>query len=398
MPTPFWPTRVRRALRQAHTPCFVFAAEPLATQALRLDTLLRHLPVRHWWSFKTLPLAPAIQSWLTPHRGLEVVSAFELQTALHLTPDPRQILVNGPAKHTWLPALSQPGLRVNFDSLTELPRLAVLAKKHQWQIGLRLNTPAELHPDFSHTTPPTRTQFGLLPEEIGPALHILHRRNLHPDILHFHLRTQIPSPHAYHQAINHALAQAAHHHWTPSILDIGGGLPAANTYTTDSAHHPFNAGFHPSALRPLVRDTLKSAPWLREIWMEHGRWLTAPAAVLALRILDIKEGRGLRTVIANGGRTLHAMVATWEHHRLTPLNPRPGPRQPTLVCGPTCMAFDHLGVHNLPTALRPDDVLLWHDAGAYQLPWETAFSHRLAAIVWTHGPQTTLVRSHLPPL
>jgi hypothetical protein len=49
------------------------------------------------------------------------------------------------------------------------------------------------------------------------------------------------------------------------------------------------------------------------------------------------------------------------------------------------MAFDQLVRKPLPRSLKPGDALLWLDAGAYHLPWETRFSHGLAEI-WWHGP------------
>jgi hypothetical protein len=56
------------------------------------------------------------------------------------------------------------------------------------------------------------------------------------------------------------------------------------------------------------------------------------------------------------------------------------------------MAFDQLARRPLPKTLRAGDHLLWLDAGAYHLPWETAFSHGRAAVYWHDGRHTRLVR------
>lgn len=52
----------------------------------------------------------------------------------------------------------------------------------------------------------------------------------------------------------------------------------------------------------------------------------------------------------------------------------------TSVHGPTCMAFDTLARRPMAVSLGPGDVLIWLDAGAYHLPWETRFSHELAEV------------------
>jgi hypothetical protein len=61
---------------------------------------------------------------------------------------------------------------------------------------------------------------------------------------------------------------------------------------------------------------------------------------------------------------------------------RRGPTCLTAVYGPTGMAFDPLACQRLPRAIRPGEGLVWLDAGAYHLPWETRFSHGLTAVVW----------------
>jgi len=111
-----------------------------------------------------------------------------------------------------------------------------------------------------------------------------------------------------------------------------------------------------------------------------------------MKILDAKDRRGMRSLICDGGRTLHALVSTWERHRLFSVPDRPGATQLTTVHGPTCMAFDQLARCELPHALRPGDHLVWMDAGAYHLPWETKFSHGLAAILWHDGRRVTVAR------
>jgi diaminopimelate decarboxylase len=214
---------------------------------------------------------------------------------------------------------------------------------------------------------------------------------LEPEVIHFHLRTNVASPDEYAEAMDEVLGLAQSAGWSPAVLDIGGGFPVE--HVRDAGDTLCAARFSLEKMRGVVTSALQSHPHIRELWMENGRWLTAPAAVLAVRVLDIKERRGARILICDGGRTLHAMVAAWERHRVVSLPARRGAMVPTLVCGPTCMAFDHLGCHPLPTSVRPGDVLLWMDAGAYQLAWETRFSHGLAPITWTSGDCIRRVRA-----
>ena len=109
--------------------------------------------------------------------------------------------------------------------------------------------------------------------------------------------------------------------------------------------------------------------------------------MLVVKILEVKERRGLRQLICDGGRTLHALTSLWEQHRILSLPGRTGAETLTAVHGPTCMAFDQLARIPLPRSLRPGDHLIWLDAGAYHIPWEMRFSHGHAAVLWhdEHG-------------
>lgn len=381
-----WSRAVAAAIEKAGTPCFVFSESMLARQAGRLQTVFDGLPVRHWWSFKTLPLRPAIQWWKSQGHGVEVVSEFEWRGAVKMGFGADQILVNGPAKHAWIADHAMDGMRVNFDSLNEIRALAPMAKHRRWRVGVRFNTAGEFNPEY----PGVRTQFGLLPEELRAAARLLKRSGLKVEVAHFHLRTNVASARAYREAADEVLSHCESVGWQPTILDLGGGWPAESI--RDRAGKWLDASFSWTELKREVNGLLEGRAAIREVWMENGRWLAAPAGVLAVRISDVKEGRGRRTLICDGGRTLQAMVSTWEQHAVEVLRGRGGRRVKSLICGPTCMAFDNLGEHRLPAGLRPGDVLIWRDAGAYQICWETRFSHGLVPVVWIGKNGVEMVR------
>lgn len=338
-------------------------------------------PVRHWYSCKTQPAPPLLRWWRSQGRPIEVVSEFEFRAALAVGFAPEQILVNGPAKHHWLPAVKTPGIRVHFDSFAEAQALAQQARKNQWRLGIRFHPGTEIDPE----NPERPTQFGHTAAEFIATLRHLRKHRLEPDALSFHLRTNIPDPSHYQAALQEAAALCHSLPFKPRYLDCGGGLPPP--WILMKRGKRYDSQMSLPALAEMYRRALKGFPSVEELWLENGRHLLARTGVLVVRILDIKERDGLRQLICNGGRTMNALISTWEHHALHPLENRRGMAIPTVVHGPTCMAFDQLGVRQFPKSLRAGDHLVWFDAGAYHIPWETHFSHGLASI-WSIDGQT----------
>jgi diaminopimelate decarboxylase len=382
----FWSALVRPLLARLATPFYLFSVTPVREALAELDARFGPLPVRHWFSCKTQPLRPLLRWWRGQGRPVEVVSEFEFLAARAAGFPPEQILVNGPAKHHWLPRHAMPGLSVNLDSAAEARALAPLARRLGWRLGLRLN-PAE---EFDPESPGHPTQFGLTPAEALPVLRDLRRRGRAPEILHFHLRTNVASTRCYERALREAAVFCAAARWRPRFVDCGGGWPPPGV--RDRAGRPLDAQFDWDALRRLLERARGWFPEVEEFWLENGRWLTARSGVLVVTVLDVKERRGLRHLICDGGRTLHALVSLWEQHDLFSLPARRGPAVLTGVTGPTCMAFDQLARRPLPRGLRAGDRLVWLDAGAYHLAWETRFSHGLAAVAWHDGRRVRVVR------
>jgi diaminopimelate decarboxylase len=154
----------------------------------------------------------------------------------------------------------------------------------------------------------------------------------------------------------------------------------------------FDGEFGLRAFAEMLRQSAKLFPGLREIWLENGRWLSAGSGALVVKILDVKERRGLRQLICDGGRTMNALTSLWEQHRILSVPERGGAEVLTAVHGPTCMAFDQLARTMLPRSLKAGDHLVWLDAGAYHIPWETRFSHGHAAVLWHGDKGLKLVR------
>ena len=371
-----WEAIILSSVRHCGTPCYVYAYEPIEAAFRQIDCLQCSVPVRQWLSFKTQPVAPVIRCWRRLGHGVEVVSEFEVLAARKEGYPASRILVNGVGKHRWLERASTRGIRVHFDSLTEIRALRKVAVSEGWQVGIRCHVAEECDPD----EPQYGGQFGLMPDEVRIGTQLLRDAGLEVDSVHFHLRTMVTSPSAYRRALIELSDICKEADLRPHYVDCGGGLPVAEARTSKG---PCAEGaFDLVAFGKVLSEVPSLFPECEEIWLENGRFLTARAAVLVIRVLDIKDRPDSRYLICDGGRTNHALVSDWECHRLFTIPRRGGPPQHTTVCGPNCMAYDRLARCDLPSDIEVGDIVVWADAGAYHVPWETRFSHGLAPVVW----------------
>lgn len=386
----FWKRLVREALSLSPpTPFYLFSALPIAERIAELDAALANagiksalrnsqsaIAARHWLSCKTQPVAPLLRWWREQGRPIEVVSEFELRAALAECFTPENILVNGPAKHSWLAQFKLPRLSVNFDSYAELAKLLPLANRLGWRCGVRINTSEEFDPE----NPQFPTQFGFTPDEAVAAIKKLQGAKVRVETVHFHLRTNIASAQIYQRTMAEVAEVCRAAKFSPLHLDIGGGLPVRHVLTRGGK--VFDGEYGLRAFADMLRQSAKLFPGLREIWLENGRWVSAGSGALVVKILDVKERRGVRQLICDGGRTLNALTSLWEQHRILTVPERKSAEALTVVHGPTCMTFDQLARIPLPRSLKAGDHLVWLEAGAYHIPWETRFSHGHAAVLW----------------
>jgi diaminopimelate decarboxylase len=384
-----WLDIVQEAIRRWSTPFYLAAWDPVRAAYEELSPLDGlGIPVRHWFSVKTQPMKPLLAAWRERlGLGAEVVSLVELLAARDTGFAPHEVIVNGLAKHAWLPT-GMPGLRVHLDSSREAEALG-LDRLRSYRLGVRVSVPTQHDPEDETIG----GQFGIDRAELPALADQLRRHDVAIEGVHFHLRSNIRDPRTYARAAESALAMSDEAGLAPIYLDCGGGFPVPGETTLDHGG-PNDTALPLTEVVALLGPVLRAHPSIAEVWFENGRFLTSRCAVLVLRILDVKERAGCRFLLCDGGRTNNAMPADWQPNPIRTIPPRTAPGVMTVICGPTCTAYDRLARRPLPGDLTAGDYLVWFNAGAYHLSWETRFSQGLAKVIWCDDRSTlSLVRA-----
>jgi len=142
------------------------------------------------------------------------------------------------------------------------------------------------------------------------------------------------------------------------IVDLGGGLGV-----------PYAPGEKAIDFKEVheILVKLKRERGLSTIWMELGRFTVAECGSYLTKVVDVKEARGKKLVVTEGGINHCARVAlTGQPFPCEALGQKPEDKlEKFQVHGPLCTALDHLGDFDLPKDIKVGDWLAFKMAGAY---------------------------------
>jgi len=237
-------------------------------------------------------------------------------------------------------------------------------------VGLRVRPGirAGAHPSLE--TGRADAKFGFAPEEVSDVWRKLAAAPcVVPRTLAFHLGSGLERVEPYEQALDlvlslvHALSGSG----APvEELDVGGGLGV--DYATDTDPDPV------ALVRRLEERVAGTPVTLR---FEPGRSVVARAGLLLTRVLYRRERNGNPALVCDAGYTDFARNALYgAEHAILPLTGELSGEPSVEVLGPTCESGDRLGTGRRLHAVRPGDLLVLRDAGAYGFVMASNYNSR----------------------
>ncbi len=350
------------ALAESHgTPLFAYRG---IVAARRYTTLRASLPprVRIAYAVKANSHPGLLQCFATLGASFDCASMGELQRVQTLNLAPGRVFFAGPGKRTEELSLAlQMGVRIQAEGWEDLERLDLLASRDV-DVNLRIHPLAgalEANPIIGGVGP---SAFGVDEEDV-PALLARARQLQHVRIRGLHVFAASNQRDADTLLETHAMVLELGKRLQEDLglqldqIDLGGGLgvPYAPKET------PLALGTFGQGLAAL----LQHHPWFQgELILEPGRFLAAPCGVYLARVTRVKESRGVRFAILEGGiNHLLRPLLTGQAFPVKAVGPS-GPPRPATLAGPLCTSLDRLGEVSLPE-LAPGDLLAFGTTGAY---------------------------------
>jgi diaminopimelate decarboxylase len=325
--------------------------------------------------------APAMNELaLSEGLGLEVVSAGEMNVALHSGCPPELLTLHGTFKteaDLELAVEAECGAIV-IDNLTEIGDIARIAERlgRVQAVLVRINPSVTGLDDPKFRTVGDETKFGLSIEHgfAGMAIdRALAEPALRLDGIHFHLSSQLQDFDPYRQAMMRVAevlerAQMRHPDWRPQRVVAGGGRGVR--YTPQDDPPPISdwvdaiAGTFAEHVAPRCADDVR-------LGIEPGRSVVAESGMMLYQVGTIKPGgppgaEGFYYVIVDGGLSDNPRHLMYGAHHEVKLarDPLGQPAMRVTICGrhsePDILFPDRM----LPE-LRRGDVIAVQTTGAY---------------------------------
>jgi diaminopimelate decarboxylase len=311
--------------------------------------------------------------------GVDISSGGEIELAMNAGYTPDKMSFAGPGKTNaeLERAVDAKVHLISVESKGELERLYEIAKakKQRMTIALRIN-PLATAKAFTMRMGGLPSQFGIAEEDVDPVFESALAKKDWLDFAGIHIfsGTQCLEVDAIVENINQTLGIAkrlSERFKTPfRLVNLGGGFgipyftgqEAMNTKALGEAVGKTLSNFR--ATEPAFAET--------KFILELGRFLIGMFGIYVSRVVDVKETRGKRFLILDGGMH-HVFPATGNFGQLVKKNyPVRNLTRPTdsitvaqEVVGPLCTPMDHLARDLAMPAAEVGDLVGFLQCGAY---------------------------------
>ncbi len=385
------------ALAEEHgTPLYVYSAAQIAHRFGLFQTAFAARPNTICYAVKANSSLAILRLLGQQGAGFDIVSGGELERVRKAhKPALSKVVFSGVGKQIWEidAALQANILLFNVESEAELHLLAARAET----LGKRARFALRVNPDvFAETHPYIST--GLSEHKFGidiKAARDLYRKAakskwLDPAGVSVHIGSQIRKVDPFAAALTRVtslIADLRKDGHNIRYIDAGGGLGI------DYGTADFNPAEQVAHYAAALAKGLAADP--AHLLLEPGRFIVAQAGALLTRVLYIKKNGSKTFVITDAGMNDLIRPALYQaHHEILPIKQPTGKSSLTAdIVGPVCESGDFFARdRELPT-VKPGDLVLLLDAGAYGMSLTSNYNTRpRPAEVLIEDSTTKLIR------
>ena len=362
--------------RDVGTPAYVYSAATIRDRYERLERMLVSVPHRIHYTLKANSSRAILDLVRGLGAGVDVVSGGELHRALSVGFAPSDIIFGGVGKteREIAEALDANILLLNAESEGEVRLIDRLAGERRMVANVALRVNPEITLDTPHDyikTGGRGHKFGIPHDDVVHVAEVAVKlKNVKLIGLDMHLGSQLSRIDPYREGVERLasiVAELARRGIdTLEYLDIGGGLGVR--YDTEE---PPDLRRFASLVLPTVAETGL------QLIMEPGRFIVGNAGALISQVLYRKRSGGKDYVVADAGMTELLRPSHYgAFHNVAAVRQRGG-RSKVDVVGPVCESGDFLALDRELEEVKPGDLLVVSDVGAYGYAMASNYNSRL---------------------
>ncbi|WP_035560767.1 diaminopimelate decarboxylase [Hymenobacter sp. IS2118] len=380
---------LRAAADQFGTPLYVYNSATITGQYEKLVKAFSGHKTRFFYACKALSNVSILRHIHGLGSGLDCVSINEVRLGLHVGFAPGDILFT-PNSVTFeeLVEAKELGVNLNIDNISLLERFGATFGG-SYPVCVRLNPHIEAGGNYKIQTGHIDSKFGISIHQLRHLERVVKGTGLHVKGLHMHTGSEIKDVGVFMRALE-ILFDAAGRFPELDFLDLGSGFKVP--------YKPGDAETDVDALGVQVAAAFKTfeQEYGRplECWFEPGKYLVSEAGYLLVSVAVVKQTTATVFAGVNSGfnHLIRPMFYDSYHHISNLTNPKGTGRLYTVVgniCETDTFAWDRL----LPD-IRENDLLAFHNAGAYGFEMSSSFNSRTrpAEVLLDESGELRLIR------
>jgi ornithine decarboxylase len=354
---PFEPREIRRLVARYGSPLLIIDCERVRAQYRRLQKALPGV-VLHY-ALKPLPHPAVVRTIVAMGGNLDLATTGEVQLVSRLGIDAARCIHTHPIKRDKdiRNALAAGVTIFVADNPDEVRKFGRYRDRSELMLRVSFRSPGAVS-DLSR-------KFGCEPERALELARLAAKLGIAVRGFSFHVGSQAPDPLKHVEAIEacaRLLVDARREKLGKcDILDIGGGFPI------DYSQRVSDIG----RFCAPIRKALAKLPRRVKVIAEPGRYIVGPAAIAVSSVMGRAERGGLWWYYLDDGLYGCFSGQLYDHanYPIESLK-QEGERRASVLAGPTCDSIDVIAENVLLPKLKPGDLIIGRNMGAYT--WATA--------------------------
>jgi len=354
------------------TPVYVYNANKIEEQYYKLKDAFKAHPTRIFYACKALTNINILKYLQKLGASVDCVSINEVKLSLKAGFTPDQILFTpNCVDFNEIVEAKDLEVKINIDNIAFLEQFGNRFGG-SYPVCIRINPHIEAGGNYKISTGHIDSKFGISIHQLRHIERVVKKTNLHVHGLHMHTGSEIKDINVFLQSLE-VMFNIARFFDQLEFIDLGSGFKVP--YKDDDPETDVET--LGNKLTDAVKEFEREYGRPLEIWFEPGKYLVSESGSFVVKANVVKQTTATVFVGVNSGFNHLIRPMFYEaYHKITNISNPEGAERIYTVVGNICET-DTFAWDRVLNEVRENDLLLFHNAGAYGFEMSSNFNSRL---------------------